>query len=93
MEDTRHFKVTLGLGHILNVLGPVYSLSNPWECSLLPERTDSLVLGQPSAITFHRNREKYRGTTEAVGPASRGFPVYLRLRKKVRQLSEDRWSL
>lgn len=49
-------------------------------------------LWQPSAITLHMNREKYRGTTEAVGSASRGFPVYLRL-KKVRQLSEDRWSL
>lgn len=82
MEDTRHFKVTLSLGHILNVLGPVYSLSNPWECSFLPEHTDSLVLWQPSAIMFHRNHEKYRGTTEAVGSASRGFPVYLRLRKK-----------
>lgn len=28
------------------------------------------------------NREKYRGTTEAVGSASRGFPVYLRLKKE-----------
>lgn len=84
MEGTRHFKVTLSLGHILNVLGPVYPVKSS-RMLISACHTDSLVLWQPSAITFYRNHEKYHGTTEAVGSASRGFPVYLRLRKKINQ--------
>lgn len=40
---------------------------------------------------FHRNYEKYHGTMEVVGSASRGFLVYIGL--KVRKFSEDGWSL
>lgn len=84
-------RVTLSLGDNPNVVEPTHPLSNPWDAHFCLSLLTHLCFDSPGLSCCTGTMKKYHGTVEAVGSASRGFLVYMRL--KTRKLSKDRWSL